>query len=169
MESTTAANAGPLPDALLVVGDGEVSAALGAMARTLGWTPILVNSVEATERALGQVDAVVVTSHHDGLDGPALAAALARGTSYVGAMGSRKTQERRRRWMLDNGVTEDRVDSVRGPAGLDIGADTPAEIAVSILAEVIATRRGVSGGSLSDRTGPIHPGLAPGAAECPPG
>lgn len=71
--------------------------------------------------------------------------------------------------MLDNGVPQDLVDSVRGPAGLDIGSNTPAEIAVSMVAEIIAVHRGVTGGSLSDRPGQIHPDLLPGTAECPAG
>jgi xanthine dehydrogenase accessory factor len=154
---------------LLVVGDGEVADALESMATTLGWTPVVVSSLEGTLREIPGADSVVVLSHHDGVDGPALAAALEGPARYIGGMGSRKTQARRRTWMLENGVTEELADSVRGPAGLDIGANTPAEIAVSMLAEIIAVRRGVSGGSISDRDGPIHPGLAPGTAECPAG
>jgi xanthine dehydrogenase accessory factor len=71
--------------------------------------------------------------------------------------------------MLANGVAESELARLRAPVGLDIGADSPGEIAVSVVAEVIAQRRGVSGGSISERTGPIHPGLAPGTAECPSG
>jgi len=145
------------PHTLLIVGDGEVATALAAIAATLGWDPIVVDSLPDATSALPRSESVVVLSHHDGIDGPALAAALASGASYVGAMGSRTTQARRRAWMLENGVPEDRVDAIHGPTGLDIGADTPAEIAVSIVAEVIAVSRGRSGGGLRDRTGPIHP------------
>jgi xanthine/CO dehydrogenase XdhC/CoxF family maturation factor len=155
---------------LLVVGDGEVAAALETLATTLGWTPVVVTSLEDVEAALARADSVVVLSHHDGTDGPALAAALAAGKDYVGAMGSRRTQARRRQWMLEHGVEAALAASVRGPAGLDIGADTPAEIALSILAEIVATRRGVTGaGSISDRSGPVHPDLPPGTAVCPGG
>ncbi|HSE71786.1 MAG TPA: XdhC family protein [Nocardioidaceae bacterium] len=154
---------------LLVVGDGEVAGALEAMSRTLGWSPVVVNTAADAEAQVGTSDAVVVLSHHDGVDGPALAAALAADRPYVGAMGSRRTQARRRAWMLENGVAEERVDSIHGPAGLAIGADTPGEIAVAILAEIIGVRRGSVGGSLRDRSGPIHPDLEPGTAECPAG
>jgi xanthine/CO dehydrogenase XdhC/CoxF family maturation factor len=155
---------------LLVVGDGAVAQALEAMSTALGWDVVVVTTLDATVAALPRADSVVVLSHHDGTDGPALAAALDAGKPYIGAMGSRRTQARRREWMLEHGVASALVDSVRGPAGLDIGADTPAEIALSILAEVIATRRGVSGvGSISDRTGPVHPDLPPGTATCPGG
>ena len=155
---------------LLVVGDGEVAAALDATARVLGWTPVTVNSLEDTAAALDRADAVVVLSHHDGLDGPALAAALSSDARYVGAMGSRATQARRRDWMRANGVSEEAIDAVHGPAGLDIGADTPAEIAVAIVAEIIALDRGAAAtGSLSKRSGPIHPDLPPGTALCPGG
>ena len=154
---------------LLVVGHGEVATALEAIARALGWVVAVVDTLGETVEALVRSDAVVVLSHHEGLDGPAIAAALASDARYVGAMGSRKTQARRRAWMLENGVSESELDDVRGPAGLDIGANTPGEIAVSIVAEVIALHRGVSGGSISDRSGPIHAGLPPGTAECPSG
>jgi len=154
---------------LLVVGHGEVATALEAIAPALGWGVTVVDSYDETVEALGVCDSVVVLSHHEGLDGPAIAAALQSDATYVGAMGSRKTQARRRAWLLENGVSESELDDVRGPAGLDIGANTPGEIAVSIVAEVIAMRRGVSGGSISDRSGPIHPDLPPGTAECPSG
>ena len=86
-------------------------------------------------------------------------------------MGSRKTQERRREWLLANGVTEAALATVRAPIGLDIGADEPGEIAVSILAEVVAVRRGAGAtvGAVSDASGPIHPDLEPGTATCPGG
>ncbi|MDQ4085838.1 MAG: XdhC family protein [Actinomycetota bacterium] len=170
--STTSPPCPDAPDAhtLLVVGEGEVARALEAIGTTLGWSVVLVGTLETTVAALPRADSVVVLSHHDGTDGPALAAAVDAGKGYVGAMGSRRTQARRREWMLEHGVDPGLVDSVHGPAGLDIGADTPAEIAVSILAEVIASRRGVRGaGSISDRVGPVHPDLPPGTATCPGG
>ena len=155
---------------LLVVGDDEVAQvadALAAVATTLGWSATIVDDLDALRNALPGADAVVVLSHHHGLDGPALAAALDGGVRYVGAMGSRRTQARRKEWLVEHGFSEEVQAKVHGPAGLDIGADTPAEIAVSILAEVIAVRHGLSGGALSDRSGPIHPDLAPGEALCP--
>lgn len=157
------------PETLLVVGDGDVATALASIARTLGWTCVVADTLPDTVAALPRVHSVVVTSHHDGVDAPAIAAALAHGTAYIGAMGSRKTQARRRDWLLGNGVSEAELARVHTPVGLDIGADTPAEIAISIAAEMIAVRRGVSGGSLRDRPGPIHPDLPPGTAVCPAG
>ncbi|HSE08399.1 MAG TPA: XdhC family protein [Nocardioidaceae bacterium] len=157
-------------DGLLVVGQGEVAAALEQIAGTLGWPVTVVDTLEETESALPRCGTVVVTSHHEGVDGPAIAAALAHGVRYVGAMGSRATQARRREWMLANGVADEELARLRAPVGLDIGADSPGEIAVAVVAEIIALRRrGVSGGSLSERSGPIHPDLPPGSAVCPAG
>ncbi|HET6627189.1 MAG TPA: XdhC family protein [Nocardioidaceae bacterium] len=159
----------PETPTVLVVGAGEVATALRAFTTTLGWSAVVVESLEDTLAALPGAEVVVVTSHQEGVDGPAIAAALAQGTPYIGAMGSRSTQARRREWMLANGVSQRQVDSVHAPVGLDIGADTPAEIALAIVAEIVAVRRGASGGSLEGRPGPIHPGLDPGTAECPAG
>jgi xanthine/CO dehydrogenase XdhC/CoxF family maturation factor len=153
--------------ALLVVGAGEVAEALSGFAATLRWRAHVVDSLDAAVSALPDAEAVVVLSHHDGVDAPAIKHALAAGTPYLGAMGSRRTQERRRDWLLDHGVTEAQLDPLHAPIGLDIGANTPAEIALAIVAEIVAVRRGVSGGSLTGREGPIHPDLAPGTAECP--
>ena len=153
--------------ALLVVGGGEVAEALSGFADTLGWRAQVVDSLDAAVAAIPEAEAVVVLSHHDGVDAPAIKHALAARPPYLGAMGSRHTQERRRGWLLDHGVTETQLEALHAPVGLDIGANTPAEIALAVVAEIVAVRRGVSGGSLREREGPIHPDLPPGTAECP--
>lgn len=153
---------------LLLVGDGPVVEALEGLCAALGW-PTTVSAVEVPVRP--EHDVVVVTSHHDDVDGPVIRAALAAGTPYVGAMGSRATQARRREWLLAHGVTEGGLQRLHAPIGLDIGAQAPGEIALAVLAEVVAVRRGAAGavGSVSDRTGAIHPDLPPGEAYCPGG
>ena len=153
---------------LLVVGDGPVSDALLPQAELLGWTPVLATTYDEVVAAIDDADAVVVTSHREDVDAPALKLALQGQPVYVGGMGSRKTQARRQEWLTAHGVTG--LDRIHGPAGLDIGADTPAEIALAILAELVATVRGRSDvGSIKDREGPIHPDLGPGEAFCPTG
>jgi xanthine dehydrogenase accessory factor len=82
----------------------------------------------------------VLLSHNPRIDDPALRKLLASPVPYIGALGGRKTQEKRRQRMLDAGFPQRVVDRIKGPVGLDIGASSPAEIALSILAEVIATR-----------------------------
>ena len=155
---------------VLTVGDGPVARALGSMLGHLDWSVVQATTLAEVEAALPSADAVVVLSHHEGVDGPAIRAALAAGKSYVGAMGSRRTQARRRDWLLENGVTQHALATLRAPIGLDIGADEPAEIAVSILAEVVAVRRGVDRVlPVSAREGAIHPELPPGTASCPGG
>jgi len=155
------------PCSLHVIGDGPVAEALVALAAPLGWA---VTTSTDDPGVPDSVDALVVTSHHDGVDGPAIRAALEAGTAYIGGMGSRRTQERRRAWLLGNGVAEDALATVHAPIGLDIGANAPGEIAVAILAEVIAVRAGRSAaGSVGDREGPIHPDLPAGEAYCPGG
>ena len=160
----------PVPE-VLVVGDGPVAEALVPMLGTLGWPSHTATTLPEVERALPSCDAVVVLSHHDAVDAPALAAALRAGTAYVGAMGSRRTRTRRREWLLGDGVGEDAQAALHTPIGLDIGADEPGEIAVSILAELVAEHRGRTTGitSLAGREGPIHPDRAPGEATCPEG
>jgi len=153
---------------VLIVGDGPVTEALHPMVSALGWSP----TITVTAPSVGpDVDAVVVTSHHDDVDGPTIRSALEAGTPYVGAMGSRRTQARRREWLLSHGVTEDALGALHAPIGLDIGADEPGEIAVSILAEIVAVRRGATTAvaSIGAREGAIHPGLADGEAYCPGG
>jgi xanthine dehydrogenase accessory factor len=162
---------GPSPVHVLLVGDGPVTAALAPMVEAAGWTATVATDLAAVADALPESDAVVVLSHHEDVDSAAILAALEAETPYVGAMGSRRTQERRRAWLVDQGVGEDLLARLHAPVGLDIGADEPGEIAVSVLAEIVAVRRGAAGqvGSISDRAGAIHPDLEPGEAYCPGG
>jgi len=146
----------PVPT-LVVVGDGLIADALGDAATMLGWQPHITSEPAAGHR-LHRSDAVVVLSHDRAVDGPALAIALAGGAGYVGALGSRRTQAARRDWLTEQGVPDGEQARIHGPAGLDIDAHTPAEIAVSIVAEILATRSSATGGSLRDRGGPVHTG-----------
>ena len=74
------------------------------------------------------------------MDGPALAAALSGRCGYVGALGSRRTQAARREWLTEHGVDDVAQARIHGPAGLDIDAHTPGEIAISVAAEILANR-----------------------------
>jgi xanthine dehydrogenase accessory factor len=144
---------------LVVVGDGLIAAALQGIAAYLGWEVTVVEDVNpalAAVQSLTPADAVLVLSHDHAVGGPVLQAGLAGRAGYVGALGSRPTQRARAQWLNGRQVPQSEIDRVRGPAGLDIGARTPQEIAVSIAAEVLAVRSGTSGQALRDRPGPVH-------------
>jgi xanthine dehydrogenase accessory factor len=163
---------------LVVVGAVDTAQALCRVARDLGWRTIVVDPRErwATSERVPSADeiavewpddalvrlqpddgtAVVVLAHQDQIDLPALQTALAGDAFFVGAIGSRRTQRRRREALLELGVDESDVDRIRGPVGLDVGAQTPAETAVAIMAEILAVRAGRSGGPLRERDGRIH-------------
>ena len=166
------------PPRLIVVGGIDTAEELCRSAKALGWRtavadprPGLVTRerlpspdelvvawpAEALEQlAPGADTAVVVLTHEERLDVPALVSALASEAFYVGAIGSRRTQGKRRERLLEAGVGEEELERLAGPAGLDLGAHSPAETALSILAEVLAVRAGRSGGRLVERSGPIH-------------
>jgi xanthine dehydrogenase accessory factor len=170
------------PPRLLVFGAVDTAEALCRAARGIGWRTIVADArgkfatpervpsgdelvVGWPEEVLARVapdhaTAVVVLTHDDRFDVPALEGALASDAFYVGAIGSRRNQARRRERLLEAGVPEDAVDRISGPAGLDIGADTPAETALSILAEILAVRAGRAGGPLKDAPGRIHAEVA---------
>jgi xanthine dehydrogenase accessory factor len=167
-----------LPPKLVVIGATDTAEELCRAAQALGWRtfvadprPGLVTRERLPspdevivawpddERVKAELDdkaAVVVLTHEERLDVPALNAALASGAFYVGAIGSRRTQEKRRARLLEAGVSEEGLERISGPAGLDLGADSPAETAVSILAEILAVRAGRAGGRLVERSGSIH-------------
>jgi xanthine dehydrogenase accessory factor len=167
-----------LPPKLVVIGATDTAEELCRAAQALGWRTFvadprpglvtrerLPSPDEAIvawpddDRVKAELDdktAVVVLTHEERLDVPALTAALESEAFYVGAIGSRRTQEKRRARLLEAGVSGERYERLSGPAGLDLGADSPAETAVSILAEILAVRAGRAGGRLVDRSGSIH-------------
>lgn len=171
------------PHRLLVFGAVDIAEALCRVANELGWHTVVADPrakfatrdriasadellVEWPEEVLAQVEpdertAVIVLTHEERFDLPALLGALRSGAFYVGAIGSRRTQESRRERLLGEGLSEAECDRLSGPTGLDLGAETPAETAVSILAEILAVRAGRSGGRLRDASGRIHVELQP--------
>jgi xanthine dehydrogenase accessory factor len=107
-------------------------------------------------RELGPRDAVCILTHDPKFDVPAVLGAVATGVGYIGVMGSRSTHERRLERLLDAGLDPSDVERLMSPIGLDIGARTPEETAVSICAEIIARRTGRDVPSLKHSSGPIH-------------
>jgi len=166
------------PPRLLVFGAVDLAEGLCRAAKGLGWRTLVTDArarfataervpsadelvvawpEEALERfAPDERTAVVVLTHEDRWDVPALAGALGTPAFYVGALGSRRTQERRREQLLESGVSEEQLARLCGPAGLDLGAGTPAETALSILAEILAVRAGREGGRLRASSERIH-------------
>ncbi|HEY8773346.1 MAG TPA: XdhC family protein [Gaiellaceae bacterium] len=166
------------PPRLLVYGAVDTAEALCKAAKLLGWQTIVADArakfatreripsadellVAWPEEALAQVapdhaTAVVVLTHDDKFDVPALQAALATDAFYVGALGSRRNQERRRERLLEVGVSEEAIERIAGPCGLDIGADSQPETALSMLAEIVAVRADREGGRLKTTKKRIH-------------
>jgi xanthine dehydrogenase accessory factor len=105
---------------------------------------------------LGPRDAICVLTHDHKFDVPAITSALATRAGYIGAMGSRRTHAERAERLREAGVDDAGLARVMGPIGIDIGARTPEETAVSICAEIIALRTGREAPSLRDTEGPIH-------------
>lgn len=116
-----------------------------------GWPHQLIEGTALDRRSV-----VCVMSHDEELDPLTIAAALAGGAGYVGVLGARSTHARRVERLVALGVPQAEIDRLHAPIGLDIGASSAAETAVSIMAEVLVARTGGSADSLRDRTGPIH-------------
>ncbi len=105
---------------------------------------------------LGPQDAVCVLTHDAKFDVPAITSALKTRVGYIGAMGSRRTTDTRNERLRAAGLADADLGRVMGPIGIDIGARTPEETAISIVAEIIAVRTGRPVASLRDAAGPIH-------------
>ena len=166
------------PPRLVVVGAVDTAEALCAAAKQLGWRTICVDAraAFATRERIPSADelivawpdealervrpdhrtAIVCLAHDEKFDLPALEAALRSDAFYIGAIGGRRTQQQRRRRLLEAGLAEPDLDRIHGPAGLDIGADTPVETAFSILAEALAVRVGRPGTPLQTSSHRIH-------------
>lgn len=177
---------------LLVLGGAHVAMALVPLARRVGFHTIVADgrSRFATPARFPDADRVlcvwpaeitnhvtltpttfvVVLNHDPKFDLPSLKLALASPACYVGAIGSRQTREQQRRRLQADGVSEADIARVHGPIGLDIGARTPEEVAVSILAELIAVRYNRPGGMLYRGNEPLaehaSPHNAPGGLFC---
>jgi xanthine dehydrogenase accessory factor len=164
------------PPRLIVFGAIDFAAQLCTLARTSGWRPYVCDPRgffarpdrfpdaeeviaawpdEAFAR-LGGIDratSIAVLTHDPKLDDAALGIALRSDAAYVGAMGSRRAQEKRRERLLALGITDEELERLSAPIGLDIGALTPEETALSIMGEVVAQRRGREGGRLANSRG----------------
>lgn len=153
------------PLRLVVYGATDIAEALCALGRTLGWRTLVSDpraGLATRERipsagelhvgwpeevALDADTAVVVLTHEERLDLPALERALRAETVYVGALGSRRVQTRRREQLAERGLDDGQIGRMSGPAGLDLGGRAPAEIALAIAAEIVSTRSGKRTGS----------------------
>jgi xanthine dehydrogenase accessory factor len=155
------------PPTLIAVGGVHITIALMTLAKTLGYRTIVVDPRTAfgseerfpnvdrliqlwPEEAFQQIPltrstAIAMLTHDPKLDDPALKIALPSPAFYVGALGSKTTQGKRRQRLLEEGLTEAHLNRLHGPIGLEIGAGTPEEIAMSIMAEIVAARNAVIG------------------------
>jgi xanthine dehydrogenase accessory factor len=169
---------GPAPR-LLLVGAVDIAGTLCSLAKAMGWRPYVIDPrarfatrdrfVDAEDvlslwpadafEQLGGIDpatSIVALTHDPKLDDDALIIALRSPAAFVGAMGSRRAQSARRERLLDAGLGSEELDRLSAPVGLDLGASSPQETALSILAEVVAVRHGHEGGRLRTRDGRIH-------------
>lgn len=168
------------PPQMLIFGAVDFTAALARVAKVLGYRVTVCDArpvfatrarfpgadevvvdwphrlLERVGAGLGPRDAICVLTHDPKFDVPAVIEALKTGAGYIGAMGSRRTDDDRTRRLREQGVGDAELARVMSPIGLDIGARTPEETAVSITAEIIALRTGRAAPNLRDAAGPIH-------------
>jgi len=169
------------PPRMVIFGAVDFTAALAKVAKILGYRVIVCDArpvfatatrfpmadavvVDWPDRYLATIgtmlsarDAVCVLTHDPKFDVPAIVAALATRAGYIGAMGSRRTAADREKRLRKSGVTDEELARVMAPIGLDIGAVTPEETAISICAEIVTRRSGGhTGSSLHATDGPIH-------------
>ncbi len=168
------------PPRMLIFGAVDFTAALCRVAKVLGYRVTVCDArpvfatrarfpladelvvdwphrlLETVGPELGPRDAICVLTHDPKFDVPAVIGALATKAGYIGAMGSRRTTTNRQERLLQEGVTVRELERVYAPIGLDIGARTPEETAISVCAEIIALRSGRSAPFLTSTDGDIH-------------
>lgn len=152
----------PAPPVLIMVGGVHIAVALVKLAHVLGYRTVVIDPRKSfgSQARFPEVDqlltdwpdeamqnmpltpstSVAVLTHDPKIDDRALKVALPSRAGYVGALGSRKTQAKRRQRLLEAGLSEAELGRLKGPIGLSIGAQTPEEIALSIMAEIVACR-----------------------------
>jgi len=163
----------------VIFGAIDFAAQLCTLARVTGWRPYVVDPrgffarkerfpdaedvvaawPDAAFERIGGIDratSIAVLTHDPKLDDAALLIALRSEAGYVGAMGSHRAQEARRERLLGHGFADEDLERLHAPVGLDLGALTPEETALSIMSEIVAARRGREGGPLSKIRGRIH-------------
>jgi xanthine dehydrogenase accessory factor len=164
---------------LIAFGAVDIAAALCRIARATGWRPYVVDPrarfaqparfpdaeqviaawPEQAFAQLGGIDratSIAVLTHDPKLDDAALILALRSDAGYIGAMGSRRAQASRRERLLAQGIADEELARIAAPIGLDLGALTAEETALSIMAEVVAFKHGHGGGRLAHASGRIH-------------
>jgi xanthine dehydrogenase accessory factor len=167
------------PPRLIMFGAVDFAGALARMARAAGWRPYVIDPrgrfatrerfpdaeeivVAWPEDAFAQIGGIdratyiAVLTHDPKLDDAALELAVRSDAAYIGAMGSRRAQEKRRERLVERGLTDEDLARIAAPIGLDLGGLTAEETALSIMAEVVAVRNGRAGGRLSASSGRIH-------------
>lgn len=154
----------PPPPTLIIVGAGHIAIPLTTFARTLNYRVVVIDAraafatrerfphadeliVEWPDEVLQGLDlnpstSVAVLTHDPKFDEPTLQVVLSRNVGYIGAIGSRKTSEERSERLRKQGVTDEQLGRIHGPIGLNIGATSPEEMALAIMAEIVATRHG---------------------------
>jgi xanthine/CO dehydrogenase XdhC/CoxF family maturation factor len=142
------------PIQLLVFGDGPDSIPLRALAEVLGWDVMEADQVADLPSHLDGRSAAIVKSHNYGRDFAALRQLLQLELPYVGLLGPRKRRDQLLNALLDSGISIDA--ELFAPAGLDLGAETPEEIALALISEIQAVFAGATAASLRNRKAPIH-------------
>ncbi len=163
--------------ALIIVGGVHIAISLTSLAKTLGYRTIVIDPRKAwgnkerfpnvdqliqawPEDAFGQIKvtrstAIAMLTHEPKLDDPALKIALSSSAFYVGALGSKSTHAKRRERLLNDGIAESQLSRLHAPIGLDIGAQSPEEIALAIMAQVVETHREQNQTSVKNETMPV--------------
>ncbi|MEO8973336.1 MAG: XdhC/CoxI family protein [Ktedonobacteraceae bacterium] len=154
----------PPPPSLIIVGAGHIAIPLVTFAKTLNYRVVVVDAraafatrerfphadeliVEWPDEVLQKMDlnpstSVAVLTHDPKFDEPTLRVVLTREVGYIGAIGSRKTSEERSERLKQSGVTDKQLSRIHGPIGLNIGATSPEEMALAIMAEIVAAQHG---------------------------
>jgi xanthine dehydrogenase accessory factor len=162
----------PPPPTLLIVGAGHIAIPLTTFAKTLHYRVVVIDARAAfatrerfphadelivawPDEVLQAMDlnpstSVAVLTHDPKFDEPTLQVVLSRKVGYVGAIGSRKTKEERDERLKQQGLTDEQLRRIHGPIGLNIGAASPEEMALAIMAEIVATRHGKDASSVID-------------------
>jgi xanthine dehydrogenase accessory factor len=167
------------PPRLLLFGAVDIASHVCTLARDAGWVPYVVDPrarfatrerfpdaeevvaawPEQALAELGPIDpatSVAVLTHDPKLDDAVLHIALRSPARFIGAMGSKRAQAKRRERLLAAGLQEDELERMSAPLGLDLGAVSAEETALSILSEIVAARHGREGGRLANVKGRIH-------------